>query len=114
MRCIPDLLDEHGNIQPFEDFRIRFGIRGTFLDYQSLLKKIPNYWQGLLNENKPSSILNRFNVKGNIYVQEILKDKTGSRRFYDIMTHASKTETENKWTQEIGIIGNQEYKNTIK
>lgn len=110
VRYISDLLDEHGNIQSFEDLRIRFGLRGTFLNYQSLLRKIPNYWRGLLNENKPFSILNRYNVKCNTYVQEILKDKKGSRRFYDIMSHASRIETENKWTQEIGIITNQEYK----
>ena len=26
------------------------------------------------------------------------------------MTHACKIETENKWIQEVGMVGNQEYK----
>ena len=77
VRYISDLLNEYGNIYLFEDFKNRYGIRGTFLDYQSLLRKVPNYWKGLLNENKPFSILNRFNVKCNIYLQETMKEKKG-------------------------------------
>ena len=46
-----------------------------FLDYQSLLRKIPNCWRDLLNENKQFGILNRFNVKCNMYVKETLKEK---------------------------------------
>ena len=85
-------------------------IRGTFLDYQSLLRKVPNCWKRLFNENKPFSILNRFNVTCNIYIQETLKDKKGCRRFYDTMRHACKIQTEYKWIQELGMIGNQEYR----
>ena len=75
VRYVSDLLDEHGNIHLFEDFKTRYGIRGTFLDYQSLLRKIPKCWRDLLNENKQFSILNSFNDKCNMYVKETLKEK---------------------------------------
>ena len=44
-----DLLDEQGNIYDSETFKTRFGLRGTFLDFQSLIRKIPNRWKTTLN-----------------------------------------------------------------
>ena len=43
-----------------------------------------------------------------MYVKEKLKEKKGCRRFYDIMTQAFKMESENKWSQELGLINEQE------
>ena len=40
-----DLLDDQGNIYDFDVFKNRFGIRGTILDFQSLIRKIPNRWK---------------------------------------------------------------------
>ena len=48
---------------------------GTFLDYHSLLRKIPNKWKNILNNNKVVSILNKYNVNCNIYVQQLIADK---------------------------------------
>ena len=70
-----DLLDEQGNIYDFEIFKTRFGLRGTFLDFQSLIRKIPNRWKTTLNNNTNICIINRFNVKCNVYVKLVLKDK---------------------------------------
>ena len=70
-----DLLDEQGNIYDFETFKTRFGLRGTFLDFQSLIRKIPNRWKTTLNNNKNICIINKFNVKCNVYVKLVLKDK---------------------------------------
>ena len=74
-----DLLDEHDDIYEFETFKTRIGLRGTFLEFQSLIRKIPNRWKIILDENKNISIANRLNVKCNIYLQFILKDKKGCR-----------------------------------
>ena len=87
-----DLLDDQGNIYDFDVFKDRFGVRGTILDFQSLIRKIPNRWKILLNSNKDITIANKFNVKCNIYVQFLLKDKKGCRRFYDLMTQSQKVE----------------------
>ena len=54
-----DLLDEQGNIYEFEAFNTHFGLRGTFLEFQSIIRKIPNRWKTTLNENKNISIANR-------------------------------------------------------
>ena len=45
IRQMADLLDEQGNIYGFEAFKARFGFRGTFLEIQSLIRKIPNKWK---------------------------------------------------------------------
>ena len=43
-----DLLDDQGNIFYFEVFKNKFGVRGTILFFQSLIRKIPNRWKILL------------------------------------------------------------------
>ena len=52
IRHVSDLLGEQGNIYDFENFKTRFGLRGTFLDFQALIRKIPNGWKTTFNNNK--------------------------------------------------------------
>ena len=109
-----NLLDEHGDIYEFETFKTRFSLRGTFLEFQSLIRKIPNRWKITLDENKIISIANRLNVKCNIYLQFILKDKKGCRRFYNQMCQSKEIELTTKWMQEFGFIDAEEYRNFNK
>ena len=111
IRHISDLLDEHGDIYQFEGLKTRYNMRGTFLDYHSLLRKIPNEWKNILNNNKVVSILNKYNVNCNIYVQQLIADKKGCRRFYDIMTEVNKFVLSNKWEREIPDITAREMRN---
>ena len=92
IRHVSDLLDEQGNIYDFEIFKTRFGLIGTFLDFQALIRKIPNTnrWKTTLNNNKNICIINKFNVNCNVYIKLVLKDKKGCRRFYDLMTQSKK------------------------
>ena len=46
--------------------------------------------------------MSRFSVKCNVYIQQVLKDRKGCRRFYGVMTGANKLEPNYKWIQEIG------------
>ena len=39
IRQVADPLDEQGNIYECEAFKTRFGLRGTFLEFQSLIRK---------------------------------------------------------------------------
>ena len=70
-----DLLDKQGNIYDSEIFKTRFGLKGTLLDFQALIRKIQNRWKTTLNNNKNICIINKCNVKCNVYVKLILKDK---------------------------------------
>ena len=111
IRHVSDLLDEQGNIYDFENFKTRFGLRRTFSDFQALIRKIPNRWKATLNNNKNIRIINKLNVRCNIYVKLVLKDKKkGCRRFYDLMSQSTKIEQTNKWMQEFGFINDEEYK----
>ena len=111
IRQVSDLYDEQGNLCSFETLKVRFGLKGTFLEYHSLVKKIPAYWNVLVNSNKIVCIMSRFSVKCNVYIQQVLKDRKGCRRFYDVMTGANKLEPNYKWIQEIGNFSNQELNN---
>ena len=108
LRLISDLVDLNGNIYQFQRFKNIYGVRGTFLDYQALITKIPNRWKNMINENKPYCITNAFNTTCGIYTQNLIKDKKGCRRFYDTMVGASEFIFINKWEREIGYISNDE------
>ena len=88
--------------------------KGTFLAFQSLIRKISNRWKTTLNNNKNICIINKFNVKCNVYVKLIFKDKGGCRRFYDLMTQSNKIELSNKWMQELGFINEDKVIRSIK
>ena len=66
IRYVSDLLGEQGNIYDFENFKTRFGLRGTFLDFQALIRNIPKRWKTTLNNNKNICIINKFNVRCNV------------------------------------------------
>ena len=104
IRHISDILDEHGNIYQFDGLKTRYNLRGTFLDFHSLLRKIPNEWKNILNNNKVVSILNRYNVSCNVYVQQLCAEKKGCRRFYDIMKDANIFVFNNKWEERSPIL----------
>lgn len=111
IRQISDLIDEQGNIYSFDVLKDIFNLRGTFLDFQLLIRKIPNEWKTLLNDNKIVCVLNRYNVNCNVYVQQLIKEKKGCRRFYDIMIAAYVCTPNNKWEREIINISEQEWQN---
>ena len=111
VRQISDILDEQGEFYQFEDFKEKFDVKGTFLHYQSLLRRIPTEWKNILNTNRIVSIINRFNVKSNFYMQQIFKDKKGCRRIHDIIVGANEFLPHSKWEREIGVITEQQWMN---
>ena len=78
-------MDEQGNVYQFEDLKEKYDIRGTCLDFQSFLRKIPDNWKTVITDNKITCMLNRYNVRCSVYVQYLLKDKKGYRRLYDVV-----------------------------
>ena len=108
LRHVSDLINEHGNFYEFDAVKTRYNLRGTFWDFQSLLRKSPNEWKTILNHNKVSCILNRYNVTCSTYVQRLIADKKGCRRFYDIMTAANTFILTNKWERETAGITERE------
>ena len=107
---IYDLIDRNGNWYDFERLKEAYGIKGTFLNYLNVLNSIPNSWKDVINENKVYSILNKTNVKCNVYVNFVIKNKKGSRIFYDIITGVSEVNTHLKWQETLGQINENEWK----
>ena len=77
------------------------------MDFQSLIRKIPETWKEMLRENRIVTVLHRYNVKTNIYVQQLLRDKKGCRRRYDIMLSPKCFVHTNKW-ETVGININEQ------
>ena len=80
IKQVSDLLDIDGNMYQFDALKETYG---TFLDYQSLIRKIPNNWKNIIINNRQVCIQTKYNVTCNIYVKYLLKDKRGCRTFYD-------------------------------
>ena len=62
------------SISQFDVFKEMYGVNGTFLDYQSLIHKIPNYWKNMIINNRLVCIQTKYNLTCNIYVQYLLKE----------------------------------------
>ena len=52
IKTIGDVLDNNGNFYTFDTLKEIYGVRGTFLNYENILHKIPNQWKNLINENR--------------------------------------------------------------
>ena len=78
IRNIIDIIDSNGHLLTFEQLREQYNIKGTFLDYQRLVKKIPNTWINTINTSNVECNLLKYNVQRNCYLGLILKDKKGS------------------------------------
>ena len=109
VKNICDLLNENGEFYQFEEFKQIYGIRGTILDYEYVLRKIPDQWKIILENNKVFYIQNRFNVVRSPYIACLLKDKKGSRVFYDIFTMVEDINKHNKWENELGHINERDW-----
>lgn len=104
VRLIYDFINENGEFYEFESFKEKYGVRGTFLDYEYVLNRIPNEWKTKINDNKKFSIENKLNVTCNIYLSYITNSKKGCRLFYEILAGVNDLNSHDKWRNEIGVI----------
>lgn len=104
-------LDDHGNIYQFIDLKNKYNLRGSCLEYHSLLRKIPNESKNIINNNKLVSILNRYDVNCNIYAQQLIVKKRGCRKFYDNLTEVNKLALCIKWQRKIPDITERKWSN---
>ena len=87
-----------------------YNIHGTFLDYASLLRKIPAQWKQNINENNVLCQALKPNVSRNCYINFLRKDKKGSRTFYDILVgNKIPAPPSEKWIKELDDIEQDEW-----
>ena len=106
IRLVSDINDEQGNVYQFEDLKEKYNLCGTFFRFQSFLRKIPENCKTVINDNKIMS----YNVRCNVYVQYLLKDKKGCRRLYDVMVPTKLLQQSTKWEHDVGNISEAEMK----
>ena len=99
----------HGSKQELY-LKSKYAIKGTFLDYHSLINNIPQSWKTQINETRIFILENKLNVTCNIYVKELIKNKKGSRIFYEIFVGVNEYIPQEKWQAEIGNITENEWK----
>ena len=110
IKTIGDILDDNGNFYTFDRLKEIYRVRGTFLNYENILQKIPNQWKNIINENRVFIYQNRYNTTCNVFVAYLLKDKKGSRRFYDILAHVCEMGVTKRWENQFGNINDKEWK----
>ena len=110
VRNVIDIIDVNGNIYTFEQLKEIYNLKGTFLDYQRLIKKIPRAWKEKINEHTTKCKDIKYNVQINCYIKFILKDKKGSRAIYDKLVSVTQMQKSNRWNGELGDITNDELK----
>ena len=79
IRNIIDLLDLNGQFYHFEDLKHNYNIQGTFLDYLSVLRRIPAIWKTKINQNHQVCQSLKHNIAQNYYIQILCSGKKGCR-----------------------------------
>ena len=110
IRNVIDLLDLDGQFYQFIELKEKYNIHGTFLDYHSILRKLPADWKTKINQNRLTCQTLKQNVARNCYLNLLCKDKKGSRRLYDILIeNKDPTPPAQKWANIIGNITQEEW-----
>ena len=63
IKNVIDILDANGNIYHFEQLKEAYSLKGTFLDYQGLINKLPRTWLEAINEQKDKCVFLKYNNK---------------------------------------------------
>ena len=108
IRNVIDILDANGDIYNFEQLKETYSLKGTFLDYQGLIRKLPRTWLEAINEQKDKCVFLKYNVQMNCYIRQIMKDKKGSRKIYDKIVPVKEQLNKDRWNTELGHITNEE------
>ena len=108
VRNVIDIVDTNGYIYDFEQLKQIYNLKGTFLDYQRLINKLPKTWLDIINENNEKCKFSKFNVQINCYIKLIMKDKKGSRSIYDKILPVKEQLKNNRWNTDLGQITTEE------
>ena len=110
VRNVIDIVDTNGYIYEFEQLKQIYNLKGTYLDYQRLINKLPKTWRDVISENNEKCKFSKFNVQINCYVKLIMKDKKGSRSIYDKILPVKEQVLNNRWNTDLGQITIEEQK----
>ena len=94
-----------------------YDIRGTFLNFQAIINRIPNDWKNKINNNKEICRDFKYNIVQANPINILLRDKKGSRRIYDIFIKNIRQDVQIRWSRDLGIIQREDWINinsTIK
>ncbi|MCG7876955.1 MAG: zinc-binding domain-containing protein [Candidatus Thiodiazotropha endolucinida] len=91
----------------FHHFKTLFNVRGTILDFQGVINRIPQNWKNLLNNNVQTCIDMKYNVTRPKHVELILKEKKGCRQIYESFIKRENN-SPNRWQRDLGDISKDE------
>ena len=93
----------------FDEFKTAFNIRGTVLDFQGLLNRLPNVWRNLpININNVQICIKmKYNITYPKQFKVLLEDRKGCRKIYEIYIKC-KNNTLNRWQRDLGEIPKEE------
>ena len=79
------MLGLDGQFYHIEDLKHKYNIQGNFLDYLSVLRRIPAIWKTKINQKNQVCQSLKHNVAQNYYIQILCSDKKGCRKLYDML-----------------------------
>ena len=79
---INNIINEEGNLFSFNEFKQKFNVRGTVLDYERLIRNIPEEWRSEI-KNKTTNTCT-YNTMCTKSISSVLKKQQGCRPFYNV------------------------------
>ena len=110
IKNIKDIINENGLFCDFVEFKPKYNIKGTYLDYTRLLRNIPKPLKEIINVKPDKCAKFKNNVQINCFAKFILKKRRGCRDIYDTLIPVDETTIPVKWLQEISALTIEEWK----
>lgn len=108
VKYLNDLVDDTGNLLSFIQFKEKFNITVSFIEYYGLISLIPAEWKSIISRQGRKL----YNPIDNSLIKRIKADKKPSKYFYNLMA-ASFVElpvsSQNKWKEEVQEINTENW-----
>ena len=110
---LQDIIATDGSFLSFDDIKLKFGVTGTFMDWEGLIRSIPKDWKQCLKNEPPDIILPMIPTSLSI----LLKHKKGCQLVYKILSRSKDSQYSKHqliWERELGQIDDQTWKSIYK
>ena len=100
---LKDILNNEGKFLTFPEFKTKYNVRGTFLDYLQVTTNIPNQWVVTLTSTATNTIsCLRMSPTLPMHLHNILKHDKGCRHIYELLNNKQPPiASQRRWVQEV-------------
>lgn len=107
-----DLFDTNGDLFTFDDIKLKFHVKGNFLEYNRLVQNIPKVWIEYIKVQKDDLSQLKTNLRLNENMYHLLMYKKGCKNIYNNLLNSNNSAVIKnlRWEEDLGDIPTEVWK----